>query len=79
MKWEDSDIVFLRDYNKKSAGRFLQYLKSRIPLCNGKKVEEVALQAMYKEGCENIIKEIESMMTDPNQAFDASSGKFVEM
>jgi hypothetical protein len=79
MKWEDSDIVQLREYQKKSAGRLLQYLKSRIPRCDGATIEQVALQAKFKEGFESVIKEIEEMMSDPNEIIDPSSGRFAEM
>jgi hypothetical protein len=79
MNWEDSDIAQFRDYNKKSGGRLIKVLQSRIPICNGKTIETVALEAKYKEGYEKAVKDIEEMLADPDQNIDPSSGKFAEM
>jgi hypothetical protein len=79
MNWEESDIALFRDYHKRSGGKLLQVLLSRIPLCNGKTIETVALEAKYKEGYEKAVKDVQEMLADPVQNFDPSSGKFAEM
>jgi hypothetical protein len=79
MNWEESDIALLRDYHKRSGGKLLQVLQSRIPICNGKTIETVALEAKYKEGYERAVKDVQEMLSDPDQNFDPSSGKFIEM
>lgn len=79
MNWEESDVATFRDYHKRSGGKLLQVMLSRIPLCSGKTIETVALEAKYKEGYEKAVKDIQEMLADPAQDFDPSSGKFAEM
>jgi hypothetical protein len=54
-------------------------LKTRLPLCNGKTIEEVALQAKYKEGSEKMIKEIEDLIAMQESPNDPTSGSFTAM
>ena len=49
MKWTSADSVTLREYLIKSGNKLIEYYRSRIPLCDGKTIEEVALQAKFKE------------------------------
>jgi hypothetical protein len=79
MKWTSSDSVPLREYLIKSKYKLVDYYRSRIPLCDGKTIEEVALQAKFKEGFEFAIRELQdlSSMNEENQ--DASAGNFTSM
>lgn len=79
MNWEQSDSSRLREYHQKSGGRLLYYLKSRIPLCQGKTIESVALEAKYKEGFEKVIKEIEDLLGAEDAPADPSAGSFTPM
>ena len=79
MNWEESDVALFRDYHKRSGQKLLQVMQSRIPLCNVKTIETVALEAKYKEGYEKAVKDIQEMLADPAQNIDPSSGKFAEM
>jgi len=79
MKWTSADSVTLREYLIKSNNKLIEYYRSRIPLCDGKTIEEVALQAKFKEGFEFAIRELRdlSSMNEENQ--DASAGNFTAM
>lgn len=79
MKWTSADSVTLREYLIKSGNKLIEYYRSRIPLCDGKTIEEVALQAKFKEGFEFAIRELRdlSSMNEENQ--DASAGNFTAM
>ena len=79
MKWTSSDSVPLREYLIKSGYKLVDYYRSRIPLCDGKTIEEVALQAKFKEGFEFAIRELQdlSLMNEENQ--DATAGNFTAM
>jgi hypothetical protein len=79
MKWTSSDSVPLREYLIKSGYKLVDYYRSRIPLCDGKTIEEVALQAKFKEGFEFAIRELQdlSSMNEENQ--DATAGNFTAM
>jgi len=79
MKWEQSDSSRLREYHQKSGGKLTAYLKSRIPFCQGKTIESVALEAKYKEGFEKVIKEIEDLLGMEEDASDPSAGGFTPM
>jgi hypothetical protein len=50
-----------------------------VPLCDGKTIEEVALQAKYKEGYERVLKEIDSIVSFKTNEDDASNGSFTTM
>lgn len=79
MTWEESDAVKLRDYIQKSGNRIRLYLRTRIPRVSGKTIEEVALNAQYKEGFELALKEIDDMVVASELASDPSSGNFTTM
>jgi hypothetical protein len=50
-----------------------------MPKCDGKTIEEVALQAKYKGGFEFAIQEINFLLNFDDKDQDASNGKFTEM
>jgi hypothetical protein len=79
MKWKESDSVALREYLIKSNNKLIEYYRSRIPLCNGKSIEQVALQAKFKEGFEYAIKELIDLSSKNDEDTDASSGNFTTM
>lgn len=79
MKWTDSDSVALREYLKKSNAKLIEYYRSRIPLCDGKSIEEVALQAKFKEGFEFAIRELKDLASMNEEQTDASAGSFTSM
>ena len=79
MNWELGDSALLREYHQKTGGKLLAFLKTRLPLCNGKTIEEVALQAKYKEGFEKMIKEIEDLIAMQESPNDPTSGSFTAM
>jgi hypothetical protein len=79
MKWTESDTARLRKYHAESGGKLFSYLRTRVPKTSGKTIEEVALQAKYKEGCEFIIKELDDLLDAEQGADDASSGTFTSM
>jgi hypothetical protein len=79
MKWELEDSARLREYHTKSGGKMLAYLRSRIPACDGKTIEEVALQAKYKEGYERLIVEIEDLIDNQESPNSPETGSFTAM
>jgi len=79
MNWTSEDSAKFRDYLQKSGFKFRLYLQSRIPTCDGKTIEEVALQAKYKEGFEKVLKEIDDIVSDKTNEDDASNGNFTTM
>lgn len=79
MSWKSEDSAKFRDYLQKSGFKLRAYLQSRIPLCDGKTIEEVALKARYKEGFERAIKEIDDLIGDNQSDTDASNGNYTTM
>ena len=79
MNWKSEDSAKFRDYLQKSGFKLRAYLQSRIPLCDGKTIEEVALKARYKEGFERALKEIDDLIGDEQGDTDASTGSFTTM
>lgn len=79
MNWTGEDSAKFRDYSQKSGFKLKAYLQSRIPKCDGKTIEEVALQAKYKEGFERVLKEIDDMVSYKDDVDDASNGNFTTM
>jgi hypothetical protein len=79
MKWGTSDSARFRDYNTKTGGKLISYLRYLIPMTTGTTIEQVALEAKYKEGGEFLISQLESMISDENNQGDASSASFVSM
>jgi hypothetical protein len=79
MNWKSEDSAKFRDYLQKSGFKLRAYLQSRIPLCDGKTIEEVALKARYKEGFERALKEIDDLIGDEQGDTDASNGSFTTM
>lgn len=79
MNWTNADAVAFREYTKASGSKLIKYLKESMPKCDGKTIEEVALQAKYKSGFEFAISEIEFLLNYDDREQDASTGKFTEM
>ena len=79
MTWEPEDIARLREYNAKTKFRLRTYLHSRIPRVDGKTIEEVALQAKYKEGFESALRELDDLAVSPDDKDDPSAGNFITM
>lgn len=79
MSWKSEDSAKFRDYLQKSGFKLRAYLQSRIPLCDGKTIEEVALKARYKEGFERALKEIDDLIADNQSDTDASNGNYTTM
>jgi soluble cytochrome b562 len=79
MNWKSEDSAKFRDYLQKSGFKLKAYLQSRIPNCDGKTIEEVALQAKYKEGFEKVLKEIDDLISLSESPDDSSNGNFTTM
>ena len=79
MKWETSDTSRFRDYHHKTSGKLVSYLRSLIPVTTGTTIEQVALEAKYKEGAEYLISQLDAMISDENKQDDASSASFISM
>jgi hypothetical protein len=79
MAWQSSDTARFREYHQKSGGALRLHLRSVIPIVDGKTIEEVALNAKYKEGCEFMLRQIDDILSDENKADDASSASFQSM
>jgi hypothetical protein len=79
MKWTSADSVVLREYLIKSSNKLIEYYRSRTPLCDGKTIEEVALQAKFKEGFEFAIRELRDLSSMDEENQDASVGNFTSM
>lgn len=79
MKWTNEDSIKFIDYSQKSGYKLRTYLQSLIPKCDGKTIEEVALQAKYKEGFERVLSEIDDIIYVKSDADDASNGNFTSM
>lgn len=79
MKWTSADSVALREYLIKSGNKLIEYYRSRIPLCDGRTIEEVALQAKFKEGFEFAIRELRDLSSMDEENQDASAGNFTAM
>ena len=79
MKGEQSDSSRFREYHQKSGGRLLSYLSTLVPVTTGKTIEEVALEAKYKEGAEFIIRQMYDILNVRENQDDAASASFTSM
>ena len=79
MAWDQSDSARFRAYDKQTNGKLRQFLRSRLPVLDGKNIEEYALNASYKEGCEFILRQLDDIISDENKPDDASSASFTSM
>lgn len=79
MNWEPSDTARLRDYTVKSGNKLRAFLQSQIPTIKGTSIESVALEAKYKEGCEFMLRQFDSLLVEPDKSDDASNGSFAAM
>jgi hypothetical protein len=77
--WDQSDSARFRAYYQQTGGKLLRYLREQVPPLLGTTIESVALEAKHKEGCERIIKTIEAILQDNQQADDSSSGNYSSM
>jgi hypothetical protein len=79
MKWNESDSARFREYDSKSNGKLRLFLRTFVPLTKGKTIEEVALEAKYKEGVEFILRKLDEIILDEKDDNDASSASFQQM
>jgi hypothetical protein len=80
MNWEQSDTSRLREYHQRTAGKLRDYLRSRVPVAlPTASIEEVALAAKFKEGCEFMLRQLDDILSTPEQADDASAGQYTSM
>lgn len=79
MKWDQSDSARFREYDSKTGGKLRAFIKSMVPMTQGKTIEEVALEAKYKEGAEFVLRKLDEMILDENKDDDASSASFTQM
>lgn len=79
MTWDKSDKARFREYLQKSGSKIFSYLNSRIPKTNGKTIEQVALQARFKEGYESALHDLRDLIQEDDESSDASSGNFTTM
>jgi hypothetical protein len=79
MDWTNSDAVKFRDYNKSAGDKVKKFLSALVPKCDGSTIEQVALQAKYKEGYEFALSQIDFLLNFDDKEEDPSSGKFTDM
>jgi hypothetical protein len=79
MTWQESDSAQFRAYDQKTGGKLRAFLRSRLPLLEGNNLEEYALNASYKEGCEFLIRQLDEMLSDENKSDDLSTSNFQSM
>jgi hypothetical protein len=79
MTWQSSDSARFREYNSKTGGKLVSFLRSIVPKTKGNTIEQVALEAKYKEGAEFIIRQLDDILLDENTQDDASSASFTSM
>jgi len=79
MIWQSSDSARFREYNTKTGGKLVAFLRSIVPKTKGSTIEAVALEAKYKEGAEFIIRQLDDILLDENTQDDASSASFTSM
>lgn len=79
MIWQSSDSARFREYNTKTGGKLVSFLRSIVPKTKGTTIEQVALEAKYKEGAEFIIRQLDDILLDENTQDDASSASFTSM
>jgi len=79
MTWDKSDSSRFRAYDKQTNGKLKEFLRSRLPVLEGKSIEEYALAASYKEGCEFMLRQLDDIISDENKPDDASSAAFTSM
>lgn len=71
--WKQEDTTLLRDYNAKARGKLIEFLKSNCPPVLGKSIEEVALEAKYKQGYERAVELIVELVRAEEQEADGST------
>jgi hypothetical protein len=62
--WNASDSARFRQYHQQTGGRLIQHLRNSVPPLLGKTIEEVALEAKHKDGCEYVIRIIEGFLAE---------------
>lgn len=77
--WDQSDTSRLRDYHIRTNGILRAYLASRVPRISGTTIESVALEAKFKEGCEHMLREFDSLLETVNQPDDSGTAPFASM
>jgi len=77
--WNQSDSARFRQYHQQSGGKLLAHLRENISPLLGKTIEQVALEAKFKEGAESVIKTLEAIIQDQNQSDDSSTSSYSSM
>jgi hypothetical protein len=77
--WNQSDSARFRQYHQQSGGKLLAHLRANISPLLGKTIEQVALEAKFKEGAESVIKTLEAIIQDQNQSDDSSTSSYSSM
>jgi hypothetical protein len=65
-EWSAADATYIRTVFSQPTGRlFLDIIKKAVPKIKAQNMEEVAVEALKKQGAEDIITFIESMIEGP--------------
>lgn len=71
--WKPEDTTLLRDYNAKAKGKLVEFLKSQCPPVLGANIEEVALEAKYKQGYERAVDIIMGLLKAQDEDNDGGT------
>jgi hypothetical protein len=71
--WKQEDTSLLRDYNAKAKGKLIEFLKSQCPPVLGTSIEEVALEAKFKQGYERAVDIIVELVKAQEEESDGGT------
>ena len=71
--WKQEDTSLLRDYNAKAKGKLIEFLKSQCPPVLGASIEEVALEAKFKQGYERAVDIIVELVKAQEEESDGGT------
>jgi len=77
--WTPSDTVELRRYHQKTHGKLRATLAGCIVPYTGITIEQVALEAKFRDGVETVLKQFDLLMEEPENIDDASAGRIANM
>lgn len=77
--WTPSDTVELRRYHQKTGGKLRAALAAGIVPLQGTTIEQVALEAKFKEGIEATLHLFDLLLSEPANIDDASAGRITNM
>ena len=61
--WDAADIAYIRNiFSQPSGKKFLELIKRGIPRVTATKMEEVGIEALKKQGAEDLLVHIESLI-----------------